>query len=126
MIIPVFAFANAGISLWHMEPSAIWSGIGLAIICGLVLGKFLGIFIFTWGAVKLRLAPIPDHTDWKMLASIAMLGGIGFTVSLFIANLSFGDMGPHGAELLNNAMLGFLLLHRYLPRTACDANPDEC
>lgn len=137
LIIPVFAFANAGISLWHMQPSAIWSGIGLAIICGLVLGKFLGIFIFTWGAVKLHVAPIPDHTNWKMIASIAMLGGIGFTVSLFIANLSFGSMGAHGLELLNNAklgivvgsllsgVLGFLLLHHYLPKTPC-GETDEC
>lgn len=136
LIIPIFAFANAGISLLHMQPSAIWSGIGLAIICGLVLGKFLGIFLFTWGAVKLHVAPMPDHTNWKMLASIAMLGGIGFTVSLFIANLTFDDMGAHGLELLNNAklgivvgsllagVLGFLLLHHFLPKTPCEEGED--
>ena len=72
IIIPVFAFANAGITLWHMQPSAIWSGVGLAIICGLVLGKFLGIFIFSWTAIKLHLAPMPEHSSWKMLASISM------------------------------------------------------
>lgn len=72
-----------------------------------------------------------------MIASIAMLGGIGFTVSLFIANLSFGSMGAHGLELLNNAklgivvgsllsgVLGFLLLHHYLPKTPC-GETDEC
>ncbi len=137
LIIPIFAFANAGITLWHMQPSALWSGIGLAIICGLVLGKFLGIFLFSWGAVKLHLAPMPDHTNWKMLASIAMLGGIGFTVSLFIANLSFGDMGAHGFEILNNAklgivagsilagVLGFVLLHRYLPVTTYDTEAED-
>ncbi len=137
IIIPIFAFANAGITLWHMQPSAIWSGVGLAIICGLVLGKFLGIFIFSWTAIKLHLAPMPEHSSWKMLASISMLGGIGFTVSLFIANLSFGSMGAHGLELLNNAKLGivigsllagiigFLLLHRTLPKTACE-DSGEC
>ncbi len=137
LIIPIFAFANAGITLWHMQPSALWSGIGLAIICGLVLGKFIGIFLFSWGAVKLHLAPMPDHTNWKMLASIAMLGGIGFTVSLFIANLSFGDMGAHGFEILNNAklgivagsilagVLGFVLLHRYLPVTTYDTEAED-
>lgn len=137
LIIPIFAFANAGISFAGMQPESIISGISLAIICGLVFGKFLGIFIFSWATIKLRLAPMPQHSNWKMLASVAVLGGIGFTVSLFIANLSFDDMGHHGLELLNNAKLGivigsltagiggFLLLHHFLPKTACD-EPDEC
>lgn len=132
IIIPVFAFANAGIVLWHMQPSAIWSGIGLAIILGLVLGKFLGILAFSWATVKLGLAPMPENTNWKMLGATAVLGGIGFTVSLFIANLSFGDLGEPGMLLLNNAKLGivvgsllagvigYLLLRRYLPVTAID------
>ncbi len=137
LIIPIFAFANAGISFAGMQPESIVSGISLAIICGLVLGKFFGIFIFSWATVKLHLAPMPQHSNWKMLASVAVLGGIGFTVSLFIANLSFDDMGRHGLELLNNAKLGivigsliagiggFLLLHHFLPKTACE-DTDEC
>ncbi len=136
LIIPIFAFANAGISFAGMQPESIISGISLAIICGLVIGKFLGIFLFSWATVKLHLAPMPQHSNWKMLASVAVLGGIGFTVSLFIANLSFDEMGQHGLELLNNAKLGivagsllagiggFLLLHRFLPKTACD-EPEE-
>lgn len=135
IIIPVFAFANAGIVLWHMQPSALWSGIGLAVILGLVLGKFLGIFAFSWATVKLGLAPMPERTDWKMLGAVSVLGGIGFTVSLFIGNLSFGDMGAAGATLLNNAKLGivvgsllagiigYLLLRRFLP-TAVPADDD--
>ncbi|ROT14107.1 Na+/H+ antiporter NhaA [uncultured Muribaculum sp.] len=137
LIIPTFAFANAGITLWHMDASALVGGIGLAIICGLVLGKFLGIFVFSWLTVKLHLAPMPQYCNWKMMASISMLGGIGFTVSLFIANLSFGSMGAHGLELLNNAklgivvgsllagVLGFMMLHHFLPKTPCE-DSGEC
>ncbi len=108
-IIPLFAFANAGIIFQGMEVSAIYSGVGLAIICGLVIGKFLGIFIFSYLAIKLKLAPMPYNSNWKMIAGIAMLGGIGFTVSLFIANLSFGSMGAEGIELLNDSKLGIIL-----------------
>ena len=128
LIIPLFAFANAGIYLLDMNPVTIVSGISLAIIVGLVLGKFIGIFIFSWLTVKLHMAPMPDQSNWKMIAAVSVLGGIGFTVSLFIANLSFGDGGPAGLALLNDAKLGivvgsllagiigYFLLSRYLPR----------
>ena len=109
LIIPIFAFANAGISFAGMQPESIVSGISLAIICGLVLGKFLGIFLFSWATIKLKLAPMPINTNWKILGATAVLGGIGFTVSLFIANLSFDEMGRHGLELLNNAKLGIVV-----------------
>lgn len=125
-IVPIFAFANAGIYLLEMNPSSLFEGIGLAIILGLVLGKFGGIFAFSWITVKLRLAPLPAHSSWQELASVAMLGGIGFTVSLFIATISFGN-NPDQAALLNQAKLGivtgsllagiigFLWLHKTLP-----------
>ena len=61
----------------------------LAIIVGLVVGKFLGIFLFTFLSVKLRISPMPDGMTISNLAGTSLLGGIGFTVSLFIANLSF-------------------------------------
>lgn len=127
-IIPLFAFANAGIFLLDMDPATIVEGVSLAVIAGLVIGKFLGILTFSWLTVKLRLAPMPDHANWKMMASVAMLGGIGFTVSLFIANLSFA--APAQLDLLNHAKLGivvgsviagaigFALLHLTLPKTA--------
>lgn len=108
-IVPLFAFANAGIYLLDMNPADIFEGISLAIICGLVIGKFLGIFLFSWVTVKLKLAPMPEHSNWKMLASVAMLGGIGFTVSLFIANLSFGSPDPGSVALLNHAKLGIVV-----------------
>lgn len=126
-IVPLFAFANAGIMLLNLDPSTILQGISLAIICGLVFGKFLGIFIFSWIAIKVKLAPMPDRSNWKMMAAVSMLGGIGFTVSLFIANLSF-DTSAHGIDLLNHAklgivtgsltagILGFILLKLFLPK----------
>lgn len=106
-IVPLFAFANAGIFLLHMEPAAVVEGVSLAIICGLVVGKFVGIFLFSWLTVKLRFAPMPENANWKMMAAVAMLGGIGFTVSLFIANLSFGDTVQ--ADMLNHAKLGIVV-----------------
>lgn len=109
IVIPLFAFSNAGIQFEGMSLSALYSGVGLAVICGLVIGKFVGVFSFTWIAVKLRLAPIPTNSNWKMVAGVSMLAGIGFTVSLFIAILSFGHMGAEGAELLNDAKLGILV-----------------
>lgn len=126
-IVPLFAFANAGIFLLDIDPATVVEGVSLAIICGLVLGKFIGIFAFSWLTVKCRLAPMPEMSNWKMMASIAVLGGIGFTVSLFIANLSFAQGGSESLYLLNHSkigivvgsvlsgLIGFLCLHRYLP-----------
>lgn len=128
LIIPLFAFANAGIYLLDMNPMTVVSGISLAIIVGLVIGKFAGIFLFSWLTVKFKLAPLPEGADWKMVAGIAMLGGIGFTVSLFIANLSFGGTGEAGEALLTDSkvgivvgsllsgLIGYQLLTHFLPR----------
>ena len=128
LIIPLFAFANAGIVLSGLELSSLFSGISLAIFLGLLLGKFLGIFLSSWLVIKLKIVPMPTHATWKSLAAVSVLGGIGFTVSLFIANLSFGDMGPEGVVLLERAKLGivagslasgivgYLLLNLFLPK----------
>ena len=107
IIIPLFAFANAGICIQGMQATDLYSGVGFAVICGLVLGKFLGIFSFTWLAVKCKMAPMPYLANWKMIAAVSVLGGIGFTVSLFIANLSFPDAAH--AEYLNASKLGVLM-----------------
>ena len=136
LIIPLFAFANAGIYLLDMNPMTVLSGISLAIIVGLVIGKFVGILLFSWLTVRMKLAPMPEGSDWKMVAAISMLGGIGFTVSLFIANLSFGDMGEAGVALLNDSkvgivagsllsgVIGYGLLSRFLPQ-APDASAED-
>ncbi|MCM1490586.1 MAG: Na+/H+ antiporter NhaA [Muribaculum sp.] len=109
IIVPVFAFANAGIWLGDIEPAAIFQGISLAIIMGLVLGKFMGIFAFSWICIKAKWAPMPEGVNWAQLAAVSVLGGIGFTVSLFIANLTFGTGDPYLTDLLNNAKLGILV-----------------
>lgn len=127
-IVPLFAFANAGIFLLDIDPATIFEGISLSVILGLVIGKFIGILSFSWLTVKMHLAPIPEGCNWKMMASIAMLGGIGFTVSLFIANLSFSDGSEIATYLLNHSkigivvgsvlsgIIGYLLLNHFLPK----------
>lgn len=107
IIIPLFAFANAGIVFQGMSATAIYSGVGLAIICGLLVGKFTGIFLFSWLAIKAKVAFMPEGCNWKMIAGVSLLGGIGFTVSLFIANLSFGAGSL--VSLLNDAKLGIIV-----------------
>ena len=109
LIVPLFAFANAGIFFGDLEIGSIFKGVSIAIIAGLIIGKFLGIFLFSLAAVKLKWAPMPEGCNWKQIASVALLGGIGFTVSLFIANLSFGTGDPMMSQLLNNAKLGILV-----------------
>lgn len=109
IIVPVFAFANAGIWLGDVNPAGIFQGISLAIIAGLVLGKLTGIFAFSWVCVKAGWAPMPEGANWPRIAAVSVLGGIGFTVSLFIANLTFGTGDPYLSHLLNSAKLGILV-----------------
>ena len=75
---------------------------------GLVVGKFVGVFSFSWISVKLKIVSLPEGATWKTFASVCVLCGIGFTVSMFIADLSFSALGVEGAHLLNNAKLGIL------------------
>jgi len=104
-IMPLFAFVNAGI-VFSGSINELLGVVAYAVALGLIFGKFIGIFSLTWLGVKLKLVSLPDKSTWKSVAGIAMLGGIGFTVSLFIANLSFGNDHP---ELLNQAKLGIVL-----------------
>jgi NhaA family Na+:H+ antiporter len=76
---------------------------------GLVLGKFLGVFSFSWLAVRLKIVSLPAGADWKSFASVCVVCGIGFTVSMFIADLSYAGLGAAGAALLNHAKLGVLI-----------------
>lgn len=136
IIVPLFAFANAGIFFGGMEISQLYSGIAPAIILSLVVGKFVGIFLFSWLTIICRLAPMPEGGNWSRMASVSMLGGIGFTVSLFITNLSFGANASM-AILLNDAklgilvasilagILGWLLLHFSLPQEPQDDEDDD-
>ena len=107
IVIPLFAFANAGIDLSSMSFMSLFSGAGLAVMLGLVVGKFVGVFSFSWLAVKLKVVSLPAKTDWKSFASVCMICGIGFTVSMFIADLSYADV-EGGTSILNEAKLGVL------------------
>lgn len=108
IVVPLFAFANAGIWLGDINVADIFSGVSIAIITGLVIGKFIGIFAFSWACIKAKLAPMPEGSNWAQLAAVSVLGGIGFTVSLFIANLTFGD-DVYLSQILNNSKLGILI-----------------
>ena len=108
-IIPLFAFANAGIDMSQMSFGSLFSGVGLAVMIGLVVGKFLGVFSFSWIAIKLKIVQLPAHTTWKAFASVCVVCGIGFTVSMFIADLSYAGLGADGAVLLDQAKLGVLV-----------------
>ena len=108
-VIPLFAFANAGIDLSQMSIGSLFSGVGLAVMLGLVLGKFIGVFSFSWLAIKLKFVQLPANTTWKAFASVCVVCGIGFTVSMFIADLSYSGLGAEGAALLAQAKLGVLV-----------------
>lgn len=124
LIMPLFAFANAGITLSGNGGGEIAGLVTYAVVLGLVLGKFVGIYSFTWLAVRLRVTSLPQGMDWRNTAGVALLGGIGFTVSLFIANLSFGaadeallsqaKLGVLAGTILAGA-LGYIVLHFVLP-----------
>ena len=103
LILPLFAFVNAGVVF--SGSGELVGSVGMAVAAGLLFGKFAGIYFFTWLAIKIKLTPMPPGMTWKNLSGIALLGGIGFTVSLFIANLSFGANYP---VLLNQAKFGVL------------------
>jgi NhaA family Na+:H+ antiporter len=105
-VLPVFALANAGVSLGGgVFVDAVTSAIGLGIGLGLVLGKPLGIVLFAFAAVRLGLGRLPDRATWTMMVGLGAVAGIGFTVSLFIAGLSFP-----GEELLTaEAQIGILV-----------------
>jgi len=83
---PLFALANAGVRL---EAAAMTSSVALAVVAGLVVGKPLGIVLFSLGAVKLGWARMPSGVNWNTMIGAGCLGGIGFTMSLFIAGLAF-------------------------------------
>jgi NhaA family Na+:H+ antiporter len=103
VIMPVFALANAGVVLGAGAVRTLADPISIGVICGLVLGKPIGIVLFSWLATRSRIAAMLDGISWRQVVGIGMLGGIGFTMSLFIANLAFGD-----APALETAKVGIL------------------
>ena len=103
VILPVFALANAGVTISSPEGGVIFTSVSFAIAFSLIAGKTIGITLFSWLAVKFRLAVKPKKTSWLSFTGLGMLGGIGFTMSIFIAGLAYHD------ELLNQAKMGIFI-----------------
>jgi len=126
-ILPLFAFANAGISLTGLGPDALLHPVPLGIAAGLFIGKQLGVFGFCWLAIKSGMTRLPAGTNWASLYGVSLLCGIGFTMSLFISSLAFEGTGANTmfddrlgiiCGSLLSAVAGFLLLRRVLPKPA--------
>ena len=98
MILPIFAFANAGVPFEGMGWHSLFAPTTLGIILGLVVGKQLGIFSVLWLSIKTGLSPMPQGTNWAHLYAVSALCGIGFTMSLFIGGLAFDDL-EHQASI---------------------------
>ncbi len=104
VIMPIFAFANAGVPLGGLGLADIVHPVTSGIALGLLLGKPIGITLLVFVAVKSGLARLPDNSSWAQIAGVAFIAGIGFTMSLFIGVLAFGD-----GELMNKVRVGVLL-----------------
>ncbi len=105
-ILPVFAFANAGISLEGMSLQYLLHPVSLGIAAGLFIGKQFGIFLFCWLSVRVGLAKLPDGLGWLSIYGVALLCGVGFTMSLFIGSLAFEETG---VNLLFDERLGIII-----------------
>ncbi|CAM2835620.1 Na+/H+ antiporter NhaA [Vibrio rarus] len=125
LILPIFAFANAGVSLEGISLSTLGSTLPMGIALGLLLGKPLGIFTFSWVAVKSGIAKLPAGIDFRHIFAVSVLCGIGFTMSMFIASLAFtganADFNTHarlgilmGSTLA--AVIGYIMLSISLPK----------
>lgn len=119
-IVPIFAFANAGITFSNISPEGIFHPVTFGIFLGLVVGKQLGVFGFCWLVVQLRLTRLPEDLTFKHIYGCALLCGVGFTMSLFIGALAFEQTGVNRmfdervgilAGSLVSAVLGFAVLH---------------
>lgn len=103
LIVPIFAFANSGLSLQGMTLATLTQPLTMGIAAGLLVGKFVGVMLATFVMVRTGLANLPHGANWSHMAGVALLAGIGFTMSLFIGGLSFGE-GPE----MNEVRLGVL------------------
>jgi NhaA family Na+:H+ antiporter len=127
-ILPLFAFANAGVSLAGLSLRDLLQPIPLGIALGLVVGKQVGVFGFAWLAVKLGIARLPTGVNFKHVYGAAILCGIGFTMSLFIGMLAFENTATGEVVVIDrlgilagtlvSALAGYVVLHFVLPRTA--------
>ena len=118
-IMPLFAFANAGVSLEGLTFASLLNKVPLGILLGLFVGKQLGVFVFSYISIKLKFAQMPTNSNWINFYAVGVLTGIGFTMSLFVGNLAFVDsmqymdgvkIGVLSGSLLSTVFGYFLLL----------------
>ena len=118
-IMPLFAFANAGVSLDGLSFSSLLDKVPLGIVLGLFIGKQIGVFLFSYVAIKLKIAQMPSNSNWFNFYGVGVLTGIGFTMSLFVGNLAFAEnlqymdgvkIGVLTGSLLSTLMGYFLIL----------------
>jgi NhaA family Na+:H+ antiporter len=128
MVLPVFAFANAGVSFDDLSFSAASAGLPLGIAFGLIVGKQIGVFGAAWAMIRLGIARMPTGTNMPMLYGVSILCGIGFTMSLFIGGLAFDDASlSAGVRLgvlsgsLVSGIAGYFFLSRMLARSRSEA-----
>jgi len=103
-IMPIFALANAGVSLEGMNLNSLFSVVPLGILLGLFFGKQLGVFLFSYISIKIKLAEMPNNSNWINLYGVGILTGIGFTMSLFVGNLAFIE----NTEYIDGVKIGVL------------------
>jgi Na+:H+ antiporter, NhaA family len=104
MIMPLFAFANAGVSLEGLTISTLLLPVPLGILAGLFFGKQIGVMLFSYVSVKFKIAQMPDRSNWLSLYGVSILTGIGFTMSLFVGNLAFVE----NTEYIDGVKIGVL------------------
>ena len=108
-IMPIFAFANAGVSLEGINLSSLLNPVPLGILCGLFFGKQLGVFLFSYVSIKLKIADMPNNSNWGTFYGVGILTGIGFTMSLFVGNLAFVESTQYISGVKIGVLLGSLL-----------------
>jgi len=108
-IMPVFAFANAGVSLEGLTFSSLLTPVPLGIVSGLFFGKQIGVFVFSYFAVKLKFADKPNNSSWSAFYAVSILTGIGFTMSLFVGNLAFANNLQYMDGVKIGVLVGSLL-----------------
>ncbi len=108
-IMPIFAFANAGVSLEGIGFDSLLEPVPLGILCGLFFGKQIGVFLFSYFSIKLNFAEMPNNSNWITFYGVGVLTGIGFTMSLFVGNLAFAEETTHLDGVKIGVLLGSLL-----------------
>ena len=133
VILPLFAFSNASVVLVGMDPIAIVTNpVTIGVFCGLLFGKPLGIFLSTWIVVKLKLSDLPKGVNWGHIGGVSVLGGVGFTMAIFVTNLAFADPGTIAmakaailAASLIAGVAGFLILRQEALCADCDSDEGD-